>query len=204
MTLGGYRHGDAVPDHERSPSAIGNRSLHQLGPDEALFVEEVQPGDLEEFRTRAVSADARVLPVVRNRSGERERMWAVMPAAVAPEEFGEELGTQRTAGLCTNFIAQEGMGADGHHERFRTVFRLDPQKCGVQEHHQATQYLKALLLVDQYGGANSVGIKMVQRRMQMIEFAHAERAKENEAKGVGGRRWRYRVRSPAPAGRSRR
>lgn len=49
------------------------------------------------------------------------------------------------------------------------------------------QYLKALLLTDQFDGTNSVGIEMILRRMQTIEFAHAERAKENEAKGVGGR-----------------
>lgn len=38
MTFGGYRYGDAVPDYERSPAAIGIRDLHPLGKDEAMFV----------------------------------------------------------------------------------------------------------------------------------------------------------------------
>lgn len=80
------------------------------------------------------------------------------------------------------------MGADGHHERFKTICKLDPQSWGVQEHYQATQYIKALLLNDQIDGTKGLGAELILRRMQTIEYAHAKRAKESESKGIGGRR----------------
>ena len=46
---------------------------------------------------------------------------------------------------------------------------------------------KALLLTDQLDGTNSIGIEMLFRRLQTIGFAHGERAREADSKGVGGK-----------------
>eukprot|EP00973_Karenia_brevis_P006122 834196-Karenia_brevis.AAC.1 len=78
------------------------------------------------------------------------------------------------------------MGIEGHHERFRSVCRLDPQMWGVQEHYQVCATLKQLLLVDQLDGSNLVGVEVLFRRLQTIEYVHGERAKDYEGKGMGG------------------
>eukprot|EP00959_Pyramimonas_sp_CCMP1952_P473882 9502492-Pyramimonas_sp.AAC.1 len=72
---------------------------------------------------RAVAADARVLPVMRTGT-RREVTWASMAAR------------------------NEGMGINGHHDRFRAVAKLEPTQWGVQEHYQCCQFVRLLLLSD--------------------------------------------------------
>ena len=44
-----------------------------------------------------------------------------------------------------------------------------------------------MIQVDQYNGYKSLSCEVVFRRLQTIEFAYAEKARESEAKAVGGR-----------------
>ena len=85
------------------------------------------------------------------------------------------------------FLTSEGVGLDAHHDRFKTVCKLDAGSWGVQEHANITAVLKQAMQVDQIDPSNSVAVELLFRRLQTIEFSHAEKARELENKGAGGR-----------------
>ena len=93
----------------------------------------------------------------------------------------------RTAQWCLNYLAIEGLGLEGHHERFRQLCKLDSAAWGVQEHFQLSMMLRQLLQVDCFNGCNSLGIELMFRRLQTIEYAHSEKAREAESRVAGGR-----------------
>ncbi|CAK0840441.1 unnamed protein product [Prorocentrum cordatum] len=186
---GGYRFGDVVNGHVRSNRAAGSRDIHLLADGGSLFVEEVTPATQDSFFDTAVMGDARGLAVRRNRQGRRERTWAEMVSAVVQEDFAADwdLPGPRSTLWCLELVNQEGLGLDGHHERFRYTCKLEFSGWGVSEHYSVTQALKLGLLHDQVDGSNLMMVECLFRRIQTIEFAHSERAREQEAKGHGGK-----------------
>ena len=154
-----------------------------------LFVQYLQPSEEESFFDRIMASDARILPIRRSRNGRRERAWADMCSAVAKEDFGKDwtLPGCRTAAWCLEHVNAEGGSFDAHHDRFRSVCKLDASAWGVAEHLHLMGAVKAGLLIGQLDGTNLVMIEMLLRPMQTIEFAHLERAKEADAKGYSGR-----------------
>ena len=66
----------------------------------------------------------------------REVTWSNMAARVKEEDFGKDwlVAGRRTTFWCIDFINNEGMGIDGHHDRFRAVAKLEPTQWGAQEH----------------------------------------------------------------------
>jgi len=112
-----------------------------------------------------------------------------MVADVVREDFTNDwdLPGPRSTLWCLEFVNQEGLGLDGHHERFRSTCKLESSSWGVSEHHCVTQALKLGLLNDQIDGSNLMMVESLFRRLQTIEFAHSERAREQEAKGYGGK-----------------
>jgi len=189
MSWKNLRYGDEIVNYIPSAGAVGNRDIYDLGGGEAIFVELVTPASEEAFYDRAVDADARVLAVRRNRQGKREITCKEMRAAVKQEEFGKDWHGEgpRTALWCIEYIDHEGLGIEGHHERFRSVCKLQAADWGVQEHFQLCGQLRLALLVDQLDGTNLVSIESKFRRLQTIEFAHMDRAREADARAVGGR-----------------
>jgi hypothetical protein len=81
----------------------------------------------------------------------------------------------------------EGLGFEAHHERFRQLCKLDGGAWGVQEHFQLSLIIRQLVQVDFINGCNSLGIELMFRRLQTIEYAHSEKARELEARNVGGK-----------------
>jgi len=47
--------------------------------------------------------------------------------------------------------------------------------------------LRQLIQVDMVNGFNCLGIELIFRRLQTIEYAHSEKAREMESKAVGGK-----------------
>lgn len=47
--------------------------------------------------------------------------------------------------------------------------------------------LRQLIQVDMVNGFNSLGVELMFRRVQTIEYAHSEKARENEARSSGGK-----------------
>ncbi|CAJ1387216.1 unnamed protein product [Effrenium voratum] len=65
--------------------------------------------------------------------------------------------------------------------RRQTRFQL------AQEHFQLSMMLRQLLQVDSINGCNSLGVELMFRRLQTIEYAHSEKARENESRLSGGK-----------------
>ena len=55
------------------------------------------------------------------------------------------------------------------------------------EHFQLSMILRQLIQVDMVNGVNCLGIELIFRRLQTIEYAHSEKAREMESKAVGGK-----------------
>ena len=103
------------------------------------------------------------------------------------KEVSWTLTGPRTTRWCISYLVMEGLGFEGHHERFRNLCKVDAASWGIQEHLQLSMIAKHMIQVDQYNGYNSLSCEVVFRRLQTIEFAYAEKARESEAKAVGGR-----------------
>ena len=182
---GGYSYGDPV-EHVATAAAVGEMDIHVLPSGEGLFVVRVALEDESGFMGRACDADARILPVRRNRAGRREITWSELVEKVSQEDFGKDwsLPGPRTAMCCIIFIHNEGRGGlQGHHERFKTLCRLEPHSWGVQEHFNICMFLHWLLLVDQCDGSNLVASEAGFRRLQTIEFSYQEKARERDPGG---------------------
>jgi len=93
----------------------------------------------------------------------------------------------RTSKWCLNYLAIENLGFEGHHERVRQICKADAGSWGIQEHFQVSMALRQAILVDQLDAYNLLSIEVQFRRLQTIEFSYSEKAKEAEAKAVGGR-----------------
>ena len=65
--------------------------------------------------------------------------------------------------------------------------KVDAGNWGIQEHFQLSMVLKHALQTDQFDGCNNLCIEVIFRRLQTIEYAYADKAREQESKSVGGR-----------------
>ncbi|CAK8994560.1 unnamed protein product [Durusdinium trenchii] len=119
--------------------------------------------------------------------GTPERALAEAASACTEFDLGWTIVGPRTAKWCLSYLAIEGLGFEGHHERFRTLCKLESSTWGVVEHFQLSMFVRHLVQVDCYNVLNSLGVELMFRRLQTIEFAHGERAREAEARSVGGK-----------------
>ncbi|CAK0900124.1 unnamed protein product, partial [Prorocentrum cordatum] len=173
----GYRVGDEVPGHIPTAARIQDRDIHVLPDGQGLFAELVPPAALESFLRKAVDADARALPIVRDAQGRRDAPWNKMVEMVRQEDFGSDwvLPGPRDAVWRMSYLQREGLGIEGHRERFRQICKLGATDWGVQEHCQLCQQIKAATCQDLQGGTNLISIEMKFRRLHTMD------------KGVGGK-----------------
>ena len=164
----------------------GAKDVHTAGT-EQVFVECVDGADLHQFMQRPARCDLRVLPQELNALGQPERSLKEIATACKETDVKWTLSGPRTAKWCINYLAVEGLGFEGHHERLRQVTKADASSWGIQEHFQVSMSLRQALLVDQINGCNMLSVEIQFRRLQTIEFSYSEKARELEAKAVGGR-----------------
>ena len=169
------------------PTVRGCKHVHQGADGKQLFVECVDGADYEAFMRRPATRDIRILPVHYNALGQPERSLKEVAAECSEAKVRWTLSGPRTARWCVNYLAIENLGFEGHHERLRQVTKADASSWGIQEHFQVSMALRQALLVDQLDAYNLLTIEVQFRRLQTIEFSYSEKAKEMEAKAVGGR-----------------
>ncbi|CAE7232165.1 unnamed protein product, partial [Symbiodinium sp. CCMP2592] len=64
---------------------------------------------------------------------------------------------------------------------------VDSSAWGIQEHWQLSNVIKHALQTDQLNGCNLLSLEVMFRRLQTIEYAYSEKAKDSESRAVGGR-----------------
>lgn len=154
---------------------------------QSLFVQCVDGRDLAAFLSRNTRGDIRVLDYVLNALHQPERTLKEVATLCRESDVKWKLPGPRTTLWCINYLSIEGLWFEGHHERLRQVCKVDTAAWGIQEHFQVSMALRQALLVDQLDGSNLLSVEVQFRRLQTIEFSYAEKAREADSKGVGGR-----------------
>ena len=184
--LDGVRYGEVI-DGVNAPLVLGSKHVHTMADGRQIFCICINESKMEEFNNRGAFCDGRILARKMNTLGCPEVPLSEVVAASKEYDLGWKISGPRTASWCLNYLCVEGLGLEGHHERFRQVCKLDSGSWGVQEHFQHSMVLRHLLQVDGVNGASSMGVEVLFRRLQTIEYAHAERAREAESKLAGGK-----------------
>ena len=185
-TCHGYHYGQEV-NGVGAGLVKGSKLVHSLPDGGIIFVECVDGSDYFKFLQKPARSDPRVLEVELNALGQPERGLKEVASLCREAKVRWTLAGPRTAKWCVNYLAVEGLGFEGHHERLRQVTRADASSWGIQEHFQVSMSLRQALLVDQVDAFNLLSIEIQFRRLQTIEYSYSEKAREQESKAVGGR-----------------
>ena len=185
-TLGSYKHGDVV---EGVGAALneGDKSVHTLADGKALFVECMRGDKVTEFKKKPASWDHRTTGVDLDTLGKTEASLKDVAHKSSETPMSWTLTGPRTARWCVSYLIVENLGLEGHHERFRQLCKLDSSSWGIQEHYQLSMTIKYAIQTDQLNPYNNLFCEVIFRRLQTIEFAYMERAREQESKAVGGK-----------------
>lgn len=183
---GGYEYGQEVSGVV-DPPVKNAKAVHQLGAGESLFVMCIDGADLDDFKNRPSRCDLRILPVTKGGLGVPEISLKDVVPLCKEVDVQWELPGPRTTKWCLNYLAVEGLGFEGHHERVRQICKVDATAWGIQEHFQVSMAIRQSLLSDQLDCCNLLSSEIQFRRLQTIEFSYAEKARDLESKAVGGR-----------------
>ena len=185
-STGGFVYGEPVVG-VAAAQADGARTVHTLGDGSQIFCMCISEGGVVNFNNRPSACDRRILEVRFNALGSPERPLSEVVAASKEYDMKWKMVGPRTTLWCLSYLSVEGLGFEAHHERFRQLCKVDAGAWGIQEHFQVSMFLRQLVQVDQLDACNSYGIELMFRRVQTIEYAHSERARENESRSVGGK-----------------
>lgn len=165
----------------------GNKHVQDLGGGRFIFCECVHGAELETFLQKPGKCDRRLIVQKKNNLGQPER--SLQEVAQESEEVPVAwiLPGPRTSRWCINYLAVEGLGFEGHHERLRQICKVDGTAWGIAEHFQTSMALRQALLVDQLNGCNLLSVEIQFRRLQTIEFSYAEKAREAENRSMPGK-----------------
>lgn len=183
---GGYKYGEAVQGVGAN-LVKGSKHIHTLADGTSIFVECIDGGDRVKFLQRPAMCDARVVPQEVDALGKPDCSLKEASKKFQETDVGWSLTGPRTSRWCISYLVVEGVGFEGHHERFRSLCKIEASSWGVQEHFQLSMIAKHALQVDQLNGYNNLFLEVIFRRLQTIEYAYADRAREQESKAVGGR-----------------
>jgi hypothetical protein len=187
MTWRGVSYGDVVEvplGHEGHGTP--SRSMRRMADGSYIFIEYVTEAGLEEFLDRMVAGEARVLPVRYNAHGKRDRSLQSVVGR-SREEYMPDIPEPRTASWCLLHLSGEGRGLESHFEHFRSLCNLQVNQWGMEEYGNLLMILRSLMFVDQLDPANLVGVELIFRRLQTIEYSYSDKLREKSANTTGGR-----------------
>ena len=183
---GGFNYGDEVSSVVQA-KVRGTKLVHDLGNGVSIFVQCLDGEDRPSFMQLPAEYDPRVLPQDLDPLGRPDSNLKEVAKKSHECSMPWVLTGPRTARWCISYLVSEGLGFEAHHERFRQLCKIEASSWGVQEHFQLSMIAKHALQTDQINGYNSMFMEVIFRRIQTIEFAYAERAREAESKAIGGR-----------------
>ena len=107
------------------------RSVHTLHDGVEIFVQCVDGGKVQDFLGTPALSDHRILAVKLNPVGTPERSLGDIAAACKEVPVKWSLPGPRTSKWCVTYLSVEALGFEAHHERMRTLCRLEPNSWGV-------------------------------------------------------------------------
>ncbi len=183
---GPWKYGDVVVGVVQ-PAVLGGKVVHVGNDGQTVFCICIKTDDVEAFNGRPSVCDPRIVKVRKNAIGTPERPLSEIVAETREYRVSWTITGPRTSRWCLNYLCIEGLGFEGHHERVRQLCKLDVTTWGVMEHFQLSMMLRQFIQVDMINGFNNLGIELMFRRLQTIEYAHSEKAREAESKAIGGK-----------------
>ena len=169
------------------PAVQGLKAVHTLPDGSVMFVECIDGADRSVFMQKPALWDHRIFPQEIDALGKPDCSLKEVAKKSKEVEVLWNLAGPRTARWCISYLVVEGVGLEGRHERFRQLCKIDASSWGIQEHFQLSMVLKNALQIDQFDGFNAPAIEVIFRRLQTIEYAYSEKARDSESKAVGGR-----------------
>ena len=103
---------------------VGAKHVHALPGGGQLFVMCVNEAGMLPFNNRPSACDGRLSERKISLLGTPERSLADAAAACTEFDLGWSIVGPRTSKWCLSYLAIEGLGFEGHHERFRTLCKL--------------------------------------------------------------------------------
>ena len=167
-----------APDGRRglapAPRSLDWIFVERLRPDQ-------KPADYIAGQSAAPSSsDARVLGVQFNAQGVRQRLWRDVVLKIQQVDFKDwPMPGPRTVLWCAQFVDRRGGGPMDHHRWWISNLKLNVTDFGVQEHEHGMRAFQFFGEYDQVDLPNLVGLEVIIRRCQVIEFHY-------EKKGKGG------------------
>lgn len=184
----GFRYGDEVPAVPGG-GIMGQRQIFVTAGGLEIFVTSLRRSQLEQFRSLPATWDLRTLPIARNALGRPERSLIDVVSLCAEEPVDWVVpGEVRTTPWCLNYLIQEGLGLEGHHERFRQITHSDSSSWGMGEHFQTSLVLKGILQIDQLDAMNLYSAELLFRKLQTIEYSYLDKLREIEGRNQPGGR----------------
>lgn len=185
-SAGDFRYGDHISAVSQ-PLVKGSKFVHSISGVGEIFVECIDGGERAQHLQKPASWDHRVLGQEIDALGKPDCSLKDVAKKAKEHEVSWVLTGPRTTKWCVSYLVVEGLGLEGHHERFRQLAKVDAASWGVQEHFQLSMIIKHAMQVDQINAYNNMFCEVIFRRLQTIEYAYAEKVRDAESKSVGGR-----------------
>ena len=188
FSLGGpYDYGDEVKLPSSATRMPGDKAALFLIDGVPVAAKKIRDEDLDGFMALVAKQDARIMPVVRGRTGRRHRTWQRIGEDSEEVDMDDwPLAGSRTATWCIDYLVKMGQTIEGHHEDFTRRCKLERNSWGVQAHWQATNFLRFLAEVDQCDICNLVSAEAMFREIQTIEYSYQDKLRDFEGGGGGG------------------
>ena len=125
----GYRYGDRVQGVV-SPPVVGEKIVHTMPNGRKVLCICINEKGVEDFNGRPALCDGRILPRKNNSLGVPEMSLSDAAARSKQYDLGWKVVGPRTAKWCLAYLSVEGLGLEGHHERFRQFVSVGDFKLG--------------------------------------------------------------------------
>ncbi|CAK9095479.1 Uncharacterized protein SCF082_LOCUS44843 [Durusdinium trenchii] len=142
--------------------------------------------DVEAFKGKEASADARLLGISFQGIVIHERTWRDVSKELSEEEFRDwGVPGPRTSAWCTRFLNRRNGGPNYHHRWWVNNHNLKHDSWGVSEHEHLMKVLDKLGRFDGLDLSNLAGAELAFRRLQLIEYYYSDRGPGSGNKGAG-------------------
>ena len=118
--------------------------------------------------------------------GARERLLSSVLQG-SHEEPVTEMPVPRTVTWCLRHLVSEGRGLEAHLEHVKTLCGLQANQWGMEEYGNLAVVAKALMCHDQIDPVNLLGMELLFRRLQTIEYSYSDRLREKMASSSGSK-----------------
>jgi len=131
--------------------------------------------DIDMEPEKKTEVDARVLPIVRNKQGVRQRNFSeAVPELTESEWDSWPITGPRTTSWCVAFIKDQNGAPRARHARWKSDCKLKTDDSGVLDHELALRAMELAVCYDQLNISELASFELLARRAQLAEIKHKQ------------------------------